>query len=196
MAIDYSLNINFNFYNGVNLASKLNWNSTYLTPSNNFLSDDIKFNKNNFNNSFFKLDYYDSPFSKSQKLYLTTILQASNGVKSGDIVIPTYLLDYTENTEGFFIYWLKDSDILNIDTFYVSATFFNGQTGKIKRMSNRCQAELPTNDKYNLNEIFDFYYKLNLNYGTHTYEYYDINNGSQIGVKKNPMNWFEYITKK
>lgn len=196
MAIDYSLNINFNFYNGVDLTSKLNWNSTYLTPSNDFLSDDIKFNKNNFNNSFFKLDYYDSPFSKSQKLYLTTILQASNGVKSGEIIIPTYLLDYTENTEGFFIYWLKDINILNIDTFYVSATFFNGQTGVIKRMSNRCQAELPTNDKYNLNEIFDFYYKLKLNYGTYTYEYYDINNGSQVGVKKNPMNWFEYITKK
>jgi len=196
MAIDYSLNINFNFYNGVDLTSKLNWNSTYLTPSNNFLADDIKFNKNNFNNSFFKLDYYDSPFSKSQKLYLTTILQASNGIKSGDIIIPTYLLDYTENTEGFFIYWLKDIDILNIDTFYVSATFFNGQTGAIKRMSNRCQAELPTNDKYNLNEIFDFYYKLSLNYGAYTYEYYDINNGSQIGVKKNPMNWFEYVTKK
>jgi hypothetical protein len=196
MAIDYSLNINFNFYNGVDLSSKLNWNSTYLTPSNDFLADNIKFNNNNFNNSFFKLDYYDSPFSKSQKLYLTTILQASNGVKSGDIIIPTYLLDYTENTEGFFIYWLKNVNILNIDTFYVSATFFNGQTGSIKRMSNRCQAELPTNDKYNLNEVFDFYYKLNLNYGTHTYEYYDINNGSQIGVKKNPMNWFEYITKK
>lgn len=196
MAIDYSLNINFNFYNGVDLTSKLNWNSTYLTPSNNFLADDIKFNKNNFNNSFFKLDYYDSPFSKSQKLYLTTILQASNGIKSGDIIIPTYLLDYTENTEGFYIYWLRDFTILNIDTFYVSATFFNGGTGSVKRMSNRCQAELPTNDKYNLNEIFDFYYKLSLNYGAYTYEYYDINNGSQIGVKKNPMNWFEYVTKK
>ena len=127
---------------------------------------------------------------------MTTILQASNGIKSGDIIIPTYLLDYTENTEGFYIYWLRDFTILNIDTFYVSATFFNGQTGAIKRMSNRCQAELPTNDKYNLNEIFDFYYKLSLNYGAYTYEYYDINNGSQIGVKKNPMNWFEYVTKK
>ena len=63
-------------------------------------------------------------------------------------------------------------------------------------MSNRCQAELPTNDKYSLNEIFDFYYKLNLNYGTYTYEYYDIKNGIQVGVKNNPMNWFEYVTKK
>jgi hypothetical protein len=196
MGIDYSLNINFNFHNGKELDSINNWSSSYLAKSIDFNVEDVNTVANNFNNSFFKLDYYDTPFSKSQKVYLTTILQASNGIKIDGVTIPTYLLDYTENTEGFFVYWLKDKEIFNFDTFYVSATFFNGQTGSIKRMSNRCQAELPTNDKYNLNEVFDFYYKLNLNYGTHTYEYYDINNGSQIGVKKNPMNWFEYITKK
>lgn len=194
MGIDYSLNINFNFHNGKELDSINNWNSTYLTPSNNFLDNDIKNVANNFNNSFFKLDYYDTPFTKSQKVYLTTILQASNGIKSGGVTIPTYFLDYTENTEGFFIYWLKDKEIFNFDTFYVSATFFNGENGGFKRMANVCQST--KSDSYNLNEVFDFYYKINLNYDTYTYEYYNIKDESQVGVKNNPMKWYEYVTKK
>ena len=119
MGIDYSLNINFNFHNGKELDSITNWSSTYFTPNNNFrFEEDIKRTSSSFNNSFFKLDYYDTPFSKSQKVYLTTILQASNGVKLDNITTPTYLLDYIENTEGFFIYWLKDKEIFNFDTFY------------------------------------------------------------------------------
>ena len=195
MGIDYSLNINFNFHNGKELDSITNWNSTYFTPNNNFrFEEDIKRISNSFNNSFFKLDYYDTPFSKSQKVYLTTILQASNGVKLGEIATPTYLLDYTENTEGFFVYWLKDKEIFNFDTFYVSATFFNGKTGGFTRMANICQSK--TSDRYNLNEVFDFYYKINLNYDTYTYEYYDIKDETQVGVMKNPMKWYEYVTKK
>ena len=74
MGIDYSLNINFNFHNGKELDSINNWSSTYMTPSNNFLDTDIKNVSNSFNNSFFKIDYYDTPFNKSQKIYITTIL--------------------------------------------------------------------------------------------------------------------------
>lgn len=195
MGIDYSLNINFNFHNGKTLDSIDNWSSTYFNPSNNFLDIDIKNVSNSFNNSFFKLDYYDTPFSKSQKIYLTTILQASNGIKSGGITIPTYNLDFVDNTEGFFIYWLKDKEIFNFDTFYVSATFFNGKDGGFKRMANVCQSTL--SDKYNLNDVFDFYYKIELDYNTYTYAYYSIKDGGkQVGVKGNPMAWYEYVTKK
>lgn len=194
MGIDYSLNINFNFHNGKELDSINNWSSSYLAKSIDFNVEDVNTVANNFNNSFFKLDYYDTPFSKSQKVYLTTILQASNGIKIDGVTIPTYLLDYTENTEGFFVYWLKDKEIFNFDTFYVSATFFNGKTGVFTRMANVCQST--TSDRYNLNEVFDFYYKINLNYNTYTYEYYDIKDETQVGVKKNPMKWYEYVTKK
>ena len=192
MGIDYSLNINFNFYNGKGLGLEDNWNSTYFTPKNNFrLEEDIKRISNSFNNSFFKLDYYDTPFSKAQKIYLTTILQASNGVKLNETIIPTYYLDYVENTEGFFIYWLKDKQILNIDTFYVSATFFNGKNGSTTRMANKRQSS----GEYNLNDVFDFYYKIVLDYKTYTYAYYSIKDDSEVGVKNNPMNWYEYVTK-
>jgi hypothetical protein len=194
MGIDYSLNINFNFHNGKELDSINNWSSSYLAKSIDFNVEDVNTVANNFNNSFFKLDYYDTPFSKSQKVYLTTILQASNGVKIDGVTIPTYLLDYTENTEGFFVYWLKDKEIFNFDTFYVSATFFSGKDGTFKRMANVCQST--TSDRYNLNEVFDFYYKIKLNYDTYTYEYYDIKDEAQVGVKKNPMKWYEYVTKK
>ena len=47
-----SLNINFNFHNGKALDSINNWNSTYFTPSNNFLDIDVKNVSNSFNNSF------------------------------------------------------------------------------------------------------------------------------------------------
>ena len=195
MAVDYSLSMFFNFYNGKNLDTPTNWEYTYFTPTNTFLRNEIKINSNGFNNSFFKLDYYDTPFNKSQKIYLTTILQASNGVKSEDTIIPKYYLDFTENTEGFYFYWLKDKEILNIDTFYVSVTFFNGKTGKISRMATKCQGVLPANNKYSLNEVFDFYYKIELDYITKTYKYFDIKEGKQVGVKDNPMVWYEYITK-
>jgi hypothetical protein len=61
-------------------------------------------------------------------------------------------------------------------------------------MANVCQST--TSDRYNLNEVFDFYYKIKLNYDTYTYEYYDIKDKAQVGVKKNPMKWYEYVTKK
>ena len=196
MAIDYSLNIKFNFLQGIDITNNINWKTTYLTPNNEYIENDIRFNTSSFNNSFFKLDYYDTPFSKSQKLYFTTILQASNGIQSNNLIIPEYYLDHDINTEGFYIYWLRDKTIFNLDTFYVSATFFNGKTGAVKRMSNICQGDSNLSDRYNLNGVFDFYYKLKLDYDTKTYEYFDIKKDNRIGISGAPILWYEYISRK
>jgi hypothetical protein len=165
-----------------------------MTDRTKFINADI--NSNGFENSFFKLDYYDTPFNKSQKLYFTIILQAKNGIKSNDIVLPEYFLDYDLNTEGFYIYWLRDKTIFNLDTFYVRASFFNGKTGNVTNFSNVCQGATNITDKYNLNEVFDFYYRLDLDYITKTYEYFDIKqDNKRVGVKDSPIIWYEYISR-
>ena len=58
-------------------------------------------------------------------------------------------------------------------------------------MANRNQSD----GEYNLNDVFDFYYKIVLDYNTYSYAYYSIKDGSQVGVKGKPMNWYEYVTK-
>jgi hypothetical protein len=194
MISDYSLNFKFNFLTGNDITNVNNWGASYMTNRTKFINADI--NSSAFENSFFKLDYYDTPFNKSQKLYFTIILQAKNGIKSNDIVLPEYFLDYDLNTEGFYIYWLRDKTIFNLDTFYVRVSFFNGKTGNVTNFSNVCQGATNITDKYNLNEVFDFYYRLDLDYDTKTYEYFDIKQeNKRVGVKGSPITWYEYISR-
>lgn len=195
MVSDYSLNFKFNFLTGNDITKVNNWGASYMTDRTKFINADI--NSNGFENSFFKLDYYDTPFNKSQKLYFTIILQAKNGIKSNDIVLPEYFLDFDSNTEGFYIYWLRDKTIFNLDTFYVRVSFFNGKTGEVTNFSNVCQGATNITDKYNLNEVFDFYYRLDLDYITKTYEYFDMKQvKKRVGVKDSPIIWYEYISRK
>ena len=194
MISDYSLNFKFNFLTGNDITNVNNWGASYMTNRTKFINADI--NSSAFENSFFKLDYYDTPFNKSQKLYFTIILQAKNGIKSNDIVLPEYFLDYDLNTEGFYIYWLRDKTIFNLDTFYVRVSFFNGKTGNVTNFSNVCQGATNITDRYNLNEFFDFYYRLDLDYDTKTYEYFDIKQeNKRVGVKGSPITWYEYISR-
>jgi len=188
----YSLNFEFNFFTGGTISNKEQWVSSYI--KGRFLVRDIKYNSKKFKNSFFKLDYYDSPIAKEQKILLTTILPFQNGEKdSNGIITPNYVLDYNKNTEGYFMYWLKDKNYLNIDTFYVGATFFDSSTGVFTRMTNVVQGGL-SNDKFNLNSIFDFYYKVKLDYNDKTYAYYDMKTeNKRIGINGDPIKWYEYV---
>lgn len=194
MVSDYSLNFKFNFLTGNDITKVNNWGVSYMSDRTKFINADI--NSNGFENSFFKLDYYDTPFNKAQKLYFTIILQAKNGIKSNDIVLPEYFLDFDSNTEGFYIYWLRDKTIFNLDTFYVRVSFFNGKTGNATNFSNVCQGATNITDRYNLNEVFDFYYRLKLDYITKTYEYFDMKQeNKRVGVKDSPIIWYEYISR-
>jgi hypothetical protein len=126
---------------------------------------------------------------------LSTIFPFENGNKNNNgVKTPIYTLDYTSNSENYFIYWLKDKNYLNIDTFYVSATYFNSSDGNFTRMTNLCQGGLDA-DKYNLNSIFDFYYKLELDYDVKKYEYFDIKVEDLVaGLVNNPIKWYEYVS--
>ena len=92
--------------------------------------------------------------------------------------------------EGYFIYWLKNQDYLNINTFYASAKFFNAKTGQFIRLTTEPQTSLP--NKYNFNKSIKHFYRVELNYDNFTYKFFSANNSSRRGTNT-PLRWYEYI---
>ena len=177
--------------------------NTYVNSyvsSNLFLPQECYYNSNSFNKSFFKLDFYDTNNSASQKNYLTIILPTQQGktedvnsflvgdVNEIKIKKPLISLDFIGDKEGYFIYWLKSRDYLNIDTFYMSAKFYDAKRGIFIRMINEEIINL------NFNPDNFFYYKVSLNYDDKTYEVTNINTLNRVGLtENNPIQWFEYL---
>ena len=277
----------FNFVPGRNQFAE----NTYLTK---FTIDQVNFYSDAFAKSFFKLDFYDTPDPKKQKIYLTMVLatrqsyspeQFNNGqvecnnlfitfFRSGtlrytdccgaaqeelitvnnignipipnfetvcfragtqitytyinsegfeiesliepisiesnvfvagtitsscncdgelitsetdNLKTPAFYLDYTGEKEGFFIYWYEDPSVLNLDSLYMSAKFFNGNSGQYTKFI--------INDQYsytnqNLIPNNDFYYRLNFDYVTKTYTISYVNSPL---ARINYIDWYEYL---
>ena len=51
-----------------------------------------------------------------------------------DVRKPKFVLDYVGDKEGFFLYWLKKRTFLDINTFYMSAKFYNAKTGQFTKL--------------------------------------------------------------
>lgn len=181
-----------------------NWQIDYRNQG--FTTQEVYFSSNSFTNSFFKLDFYDTQNTEQQKIYFTLVLPTQQGAKidatieslvsssNVEIRVPDFSLDYVGDKEGFFIYWLKNRDYINISEFYVSCKFFNAKTGEFVRMMNTPQALLT--NRFNFNKNDRFYYKCVLNYETYEYEIYlqdTQGNLTRVGTEVNPINWFEYI---
>jgi len=185
------INYEFNFYN-----SNLNLYSDSYIGSGLFTEQECYYNANSFNKSFFKLDFYDISASTEQKNYITVILPTQQGNReivtianntNAQIRKPTFLLDFIGDKEGFFIYWLKYRNYLNIDTFYMSAKFFDAKNGRFVRLTNK----IPNTTNFNPDEYF--YYKVKLDYPTQTYQVYDYWTQNRVGDSTNPIKWYEYI---
>ena len=188
----------------VSASTVNNWDVSYLNQG--FTVNEIFYGANSFKNSFFKLDFYDVKDTQSQKIYFTVILPTQQG-KTTDVTttniiksetktikIPDFELNYTGDKEGFFLYWLKDRDYINLNEFYVSCKFFNAKTGEFVRMMNTPQASLP--NKFNFNKNNTFYYKCVLDYNTYEYEIFredPQNNLVRVGTLTNPIAWYEYV---
>ncbi len=178
------------FYNN-NISQYFN---SYV-DSGLFSTQECYYNSNSFNKSFFKLDLYDTSGSTNQKNYITIILPTQQGETQqfplGTTLVnvrkPQFNLDFIGDKEGFFIYWLKNRDYLNIDTFYMSAKFFDAKNGRFIRLLNQPQ---PTTSNFNSDEYF--YYRVNLNYSGQTYEITDTTNLYRVGEVNNPIKWYEY----
>jgi hypothetical protein len=192
------INYEFYFYEGSSLSNPVNWKIDYRAEG--FTTQDVYYYSNSFTNSFFKLDLYDSPIESQQENYITIILPTQQGLRMAtkmqttDVQIrkPQFLLDYVGDKEGFFIYWLKKRNFLDISTFYMTAKFFDGKTGQFVRMMNRPQSTIQGN-KYVFSSSDYFYYRVELDYLTHSYKVYDIINPTDRVGGTIPIKWYEYV---
>lgn len=202
-----NINYEFNFYNNslpitASTVTTSNWSNSYLNLA--FTPQDIYFYRKPFTKSFFKLDFYDTPSSVNQNIYFSIILPVQQGefenvnlssyITNVDIRKPKYKLDFLGDKEGFFIYWLRDRNYIDISEFFMSAKFFNGKTGKFIRMMNRPQITPFTPSLFTFNSSEYFYYKVKLDYNSKTYEMFSTINPNQlVGVEETPIVWYEYV---
>ena len=219
-----SINYEFYFYSGGSIGDLNNWQIDYLGEG--FSPQDLYYYTNKFTNSFFKLDLYDTPDEKRQTNYITIIIPTQQGLKMNtqmqrqvvSVHKPQFVLDFVGEKEGFFIYWLKKRDFLNITTFYMSAKFYNAGTGQFTRMmtgkgwnpSNPtppCQQQWPSSlnsdrtlgpqacmspgERFTFDNTQYFYYTVQLDYPTQTYQVYNTS-GQRLGTNI-PIKWFEYL---
>jgi hypothetical protein len=195
------INYKFYFYSGNTLnvpgSNLANWSNSYLAEG--FTSEEVYYYTKPFTKSFFKLDFYDTNDTKTQTNYFTIILPVQQGLtetKSVSPLIPDVQikkpdmkLDFVGDKEGFFIYWLRDPSFLNINTFYMSAKFFDGRLGVYVRMMTTPQCNLPDVFTFNNEELF--FRKVVLDFTERTYQVFDAAN-VRIGIGT-PIEWYEYV---
>lgn len=200
------INYDFYFYNSSSpvtaSTSTSDWVNSYLFPNptpSGFSPTQVYYFQKPFTKSFFKLDFYDTPDSQSQTNYFTLIIPVQQGITETasisslippvQIKKPSFFLDFVGDKEAFFIYWLKNVNYLNLTTFYMTAKFFDGRLGVFVKMMNEPQSTL--SNKFLFDGTRYFYYKVELDYNTKTYQVFDYLN-NRIG-NGTPIKWYEYI---
>jgi hypothetical protein len=198
--VDYQ----FNFFSGSSVTATTSSDSNYWINSYQtyFTAYNIYNVSPAFDKSFFKLDFYDSPLTTDQKLYFSIIIPTQQGKtetavlfnsKTLNIRKPYFSLDYVGDKEGFFIYWLKKRLYVNVDTFYVSAKFYNADIGQFIKFMNTPQSSIPGPIKFNFDGSDYFYYKYVLNYDEQTYKVYGYPVENEVGSISSPIKWYEYV---
>ena len=189
--IESGFTYNFNFKS----ASANTWTLSYL-ESDRFTFNEVYENRAKFAKSFFKLDFYDTTNNLRRKNYLTIIINKRNNkvpyllqnpTRVVELDIPSYTLNYNKNQEGFFIYWFKDPNILNIETLYMSCKFFDANTGQFTVFTSKKQSE--TTNQNQLPGNF-FYKQVNFNYNDYTYTITPVD---EIDNVLNKIDWYEYV---
>ena len=186
----------------VTTSSPSDWICSYIPEG--FNVKEIYYYVKPFTKSFFKLDFYDSPDTSTQKNYFTIILPVQQGLvqttilnpsvlgsKTVSIKRPYFVLDYVGDKEGFFVYWLKKRDFIDLSTFYMTAKFFDARNGVFIKMMTVPQTSLSSQTNFNPNDYF--YYKLELDYNLRTYRVVNKTTGVRVGTNINPISWYEYV---
>jgi hypothetical protein len=104
---------------------------------------------------------------------------------------PKFKLDYIGDKEGFFIYWLKSLEFIPLNTFYMTAKFFNAKTGAFTKMLNKPQSTIVNNNKFVFDNIDYFYYRVVLDYVNIQYTINDLQ-GNRVGTTST-IKWYEYV---
>jgi hypothetical protein len=191
----------FHFYSGdttdISNSTPSNWVCSYIPEG--FTKSEVYYYSKPFTKSFFKLDFYDTNNPKSQTNYFTVIIPVQQGNTESvsltpykpnvNIRIPSYNLDYVGDKEGFFLYWLRKKQFIDLNTFYMTAKFFDGRLGVYVKMMTEPQSTLT--QKFTFEGSKYFYRKVVLDYETKEYKIYD-NLGTRIGTDS-PIKWYEYI---
>ena len=198
----------FNFYSGGSLSATTSWRNNYM--SEGFTPQEIYYYTNNFTNSFFKLDLYDNVDEKRQTNYITIIIPTQQGLTMPAIMQrtpvnikkPYFVLDYVGDKEGFFIYWLKKRNFLNIKTFFMTAKFYDAKNGYFTKMMNMPQSSI-VGDKFTFDSTKYFYYRVELDYEKQNYQVFSMNRDqteySNLGERAGatiPIKWYEYVNPK
>lgn len=203
-----SANYEFYFFDdqvGVTATTNANnWSLDYEGAG--FTDNELYFFAPSFARSFFKLDFYDTKQTETQRIFFSIIIPTQQGLKrpgfigpsanqtAVEVKIPKFVLDYVGDKEGFFVYWLKNTTFLDIDNFYMSCKFFDAKSGQFLRMLNDSQGTLP--NKFNFPSSEKFYYKCVLDYSTYEYAIYkesSNNTLTRVGTTTNPIKWYEYV---
>ena len=190
------INYQFFFTPSGSTPSNISYVNSYV--SEGFTPQQIYYFSNPFRNSFFKLDFYDTTNDTSQINYITIILPttqgetepATVGVNNVNVKIPKYKLDFLGDKEGFFIYWLRSRQYLNISTFYMTAKFFDAKLGVFVKFMNTAQNSIGSGNS-NFNPSDYFYYKVVLDYDTLTYKVFTLDD-VRVG-ETTPITWYEYV---
>jgi hypothetical protein len=195
----------FNFFSGGSLSASTSWRNNYI--SEGFTPQEIYYYTNNFTNSFFKLDLYDNVDEKRQTNYITIIIPTQQGLTMDTtmqrtpvkIKKPYFVLDYVGDKEGFFIYWLKKRNFLNLKTFFMTAKFYDAKNGYFTKMMNVPQSSI-VGDKFTFDSSQYFYYRLELDYEKQNYQVFNMNPTqtlySNLGGRAGatiPIKWYEYV---
>jgi hypothetical protein len=202
--MDTAINYEFNFYDDsqpITASTVGTWGSTYLNEG--FSVQEIYYYSKPFTKSFFKLDFYDTPEESTQQIYLSIILPVQQGLTQTAVLStlippvemkrPKMILDSIgADKEGFYIYWLRSRDFIDISSFYMTAKFFNGRLGVFKQMTNTRQ-DLITPSKFQFNNADYFYYKVDLDYNNKTYEVFSTSTQARVGGSTSPIIWYEYV---
>jgi len=104
-------------------------------------------------------------------------------------IIPVFKLDYVGDKEGFFMYWIRKKETIDIKTFYMSAKFFNARVGGFMRMMTVPQTTLP--NKFLFDTSVFFYYRVELDYTNYTYSIFNSTN-NRVGTTST-IKWYEYV---
>ena len=151
--VDYE-KVRFYPFNGINeITIKLhNLGSTPLyygdtiptAPFNlGYSDDDVKFRRNRFKNSFIKFNFYDSPNPSDKRLMFQQIIYNQLNDDQRDTngnLLPVSTMPITYrlvdpitfrkgNSEGYYIYWLKNPSTPYPKRFYMTATYNNAADG-------------------------------------------------------------------
>lgn len=192
----------------ITTAVASDWKISYIPEG--FTTKEIYYYIKPFTKSFFKLDFYDTTSATTQTNYFSVIIPVQQGYTvTGltstfkppvNIKIPSFKLDYVGDKEGFFLYWLRKKNFLNInsnssnttETFYMTAKFFDARLGIFVKMMTTPQVLPLVPSLFQFKPENFFYYKVVLDYTDYTYKIFDNISGGRIGDTSS-IKWYEYI---